>query len=380
VLALATLFVVAMAQLPNLVNMWWGFGRHHTGAPAPAPHRLERLSRPLHLLIPIGWLPYGVGAAARGDLVPALLGTLGEVAIGAASLRRAYRTTLRLYTGQFTSARPPEPAPGQAVSARRPESAGLVARRVPGLREPAAAVATASLRSLLRTPELRILLIGPLMVLVLGVTFVGRHGPLPEAARPFAGFGAFSFVQLTLVQLLMNQFGLDRAGFRLWVLSPVARRDILLGKNLSIAPILAALGLPGLVVVQFLAGAGPTHFLANLAAAASLFLLVCIIGNWASILLPQPVASGSLKPAHPKAAQILAQLGTVMLFPILAGITLIPLGIELLVETRWPLSLVGSAAELAILIFAYRQALAAQGRALAARETRILAAVTENLE
>ena len=40
-------------------------------------------------------------------------------------------------------------------------------------------------------------------------------------------------------QLLGNQFGFDRGGFRVYVLSPASRRDVLLGKNLSFVPLTA---------------------------------------------------------------------------------------------------------------------------------------------
>jgi hypothetical protein len=300
-------------------------------------------------------------------------------------LRRAYRTTLRLYRGQLGGGRLPAPeaaqlAAGRAQSARRPASVGLVARSIPGLSEPAAAVATASLRSLVRAPETKILLIGPLMALVVGISMLARHGTVPTALRPLLGFGAVAFILLTLTQLITNQFGFDRSGFRIWVLSPITRRDILLGKNLALVPVLAALAGPTLVLVQLVARAQLTQLIATIAAACTLFLLLCILGNLSSILMPLPVASGSLKPAHPKAGHILTQLGMVLLFPVLSCISLIPFGIQLLFHEGWPVLLVGSCLELALMITGYLAALRGQGRLLAARETQILAAVTENVE
>ena len=50
------------------------------------------------------------------------------------------------------------------------------------------------------------------------------------------------FVLFGVVQLMANQFGFDRDGFRVFVLSAARRRDILLGKNLSFAPIVWAWG------------------------------------------------------------------------------------------------------------------------------------------
>src|SRR5439155_15992091 len=65
----------------------------------------EGTARLLNVLLPPGWLALGAMSLAEGQVVPALLGTFGLTLLGTASLWRAYRTTLRLYTGQFTSGR-----------------------------------------------------------------------------------------------------------------------------------------------------------------------------------------------------------------------------------------------------------------------------------
>ena len=52
--------------------------------------------------------------------------------------------------------------------------------------------------------------------------------------------------------MMTNQFGFDRDGFRVFVLSPAPRRDILLGKNLAFAPMAMAIAAVILVVVEFL--------------------------------------------------------------------------------------------------------------------------------
>src|SRR5262249_4566212 len=65
--------------------------------------QVEQTTRLVNLLLPPGWLPLGAMSAFAGDMLPPLLGTLGLTLLGTASLWRAYRTTVRLYTGQFTS-------------------------------------------------------------------------------------------------------------------------------------------------------------------------------------------------------------------------------------------------------------------------------------
>ena len=61
-----------------------------------------------------------------------------------------------------------------------------------------------------------------------------------------------AFVLFGVVQLMSNQFGFDRDGFRVFVLSAARRRDILLGKNLSFAPLVLGMAAIVLVVLQVL--------------------------------------------------------------------------------------------------------------------------------
>src|SRR5204863_417498 len=68
-----------------------------------ALQQAESTAKLINLLLPPGWLPLGAMALAEGNLLPALLGTIGLTLIGSASLWRSYRTTVRLYTGQFSA-------------------------------------------------------------------------------------------------------------------------------------------------------------------------------------------------------------------------------------------------------------------------------------
>jgi hypothetical protein len=76
----------------------------------------ERTARVVNLILPIGWMPLGVMAAAEGRALPAILGCLGMTLVGTASLWRAYRTTVGLYQGQFERAGPRRPARGSRTA------------------------------------------------------------------------------------------------------------------------------------------------------------------------------------------------------------------------------------------------------------------------
>ena len=199
--------------------------------------------------------------------------------------------------------------------------------------EPAAAVALASFRSLLRAPEAKMMILSPLiMVVVFGSMFLSltlRMNPPDEPSAPLLPFAAMAMVLFSMVALVGNQFGFDRDGFRAYVLCPANRRDILLGKNLAIAPL--ALGL-GMVLTMVLAVVYPMRLDYLLAAPAlliSMFLVFCLLANWLSMLVPMAIRPGSLKAVQPRGLAILLNIAFMLLFPVALVPTLLPFGIEL---------------------------------------------------
>src|SRR5262249_27127532 len=150
-------------------------------------------------------------AAAEGNVLPALLGILGMALIGSASLWLSYRTTVRLYTGQFRSGRRPPVAVG-APAKTAPLKGLLLERRLPFMSEQASAVALGGFRSLMRAPEAKMLLLSPvLLLLVFGSMLFTRSLTPPLMLRPLMAFGATAMMLYCLVQLVGNQFGFDRS-------------------------------------------------------------------------------------------------------------------------------------------------------------------------
>jgi hypothetical protein len=432
VIVVVTMAFVLLAQLPNLVNLlqpWGGkqddlkaeYNRtladldrartageitageyHQRQAEAMKKLQAQRQERNLqtwqsvgqsarliNLVLPPGWLPLGVMATAEGDVVPALLGTLGLALIGVASLWRSYRTTLRLYTGQFTAGTPrsaPAPAPTAPAAKADRAQGGMLEMRLPWLSEQAAAVALAGFRSLTRAPEAKMLLLSPLiLVVVFGVVFLRNPVDVPQAVRPLAAFAAISMVLLSLVQIAGNQFGFDRGGFRVLVLAPARRNDVLLGKNLALAPLALALCAFPVVLVQAVVPLRLDHFLATLAQMVSMYLLFCLLANCLSILAPMAIAAGTMKPANARVVPILLQFAFLLLLPMVLAPTLLPLGVEVLLESLgwmsgWPICLALSLAECAVVVLVYLAILRGQGAWLQAREQAILDVVTTKAE
>ena len=427
IIVMFTMGFVLVAQLPNLANIIGGPLARQKFAPVPPqvappqeipagqkidPKELQRqaaeqkkqqaeqagaalqalwdkadqTARLASLVLPAGWLPLGATGLAEGGVLAALLGTLGFVAIGGVSLSRSYRTTMRLYTGQLTSGKrkPAEAAP----PARAAEPAGIsipainpLEREVRWLSEQASVVALSCFRSLLRAPEGKMMLIGPVMVVVIfGSLMMTRGANPPEALRPLIACGGIAMILFTMAQVVGNQFGLDRNGFRVFVLCPAPRREILVGKNAGIAPILLTLCFLAVTLVQVVYPMRADIFLSMLPQVVSMFLLFCLLANCASILVPLRVAPGTMKPQNTKALPILAHMAFILLMPVVFTITLVPLGIQLALEAlgfgSWfPVALVLASLECVAIAFFYRIAVGWEGDMLQWREQKILEAV-----
>ncbi len=350
--------------------------------------RIEETARFVNLVLPPGWVPLGVATAAEGNVLPGLLAALGFTAVGAASLWRSYRTTVRLYRGEFSG---DKRRPATVAAPARPESAGVkpanwLEQDVPWVSEHAAVVALAGFRSLVRAPEAKMLLLSPLLIsIVFGTMLLRRAVQPPEMLRPLMATGAMATVLLGMIQLVGNQFGFDRNGFRVFVLCAAPRREILLGKNLAVAPFALGLAVLFLLVFQALYPLRVEHFLATFPQLVTLYLLFCMVANTLSIAAPMPIAAGSLKPANPRALPILLQFGFILLLPVVVGASLLPLGVEALLESAgvmvgMPTCLVLALLECSVVVLLYRLVLTWQGTWLQARERRILELVTAKAE
>jgi hypothetical protein len=310
---------------------------------------------------------------------------LGLTLIGAASLWRSYRTTVRLYTGAYLAgARRPAAAPRQVPTEFDRTRVRFLERRIPWVSEQASAVALAAFRSLLRAPEGKMMLLSPLILVILfGGMFLAHPAEMDPRFRPLAAFGAMSMALFTLLQVAGNQFGFDRDGFRVYVLSPAPRREVLLGKNLAFAPVALGLGLAGVLLVEAFNPLRFDHYLATFPQLLSMYLVFCLLTNCLSILAPIRIAPGLMRPSQGGGLVVLLNLLFLLIFPMVMSLTLLPLAAEF-VLAPWaeglPVYLLGSVAECVGVVYLYRLLLSAQGDWLQAREQKILKVVTTKTE
>lgn len=376
VITVVTLVMVLVFQVPNMLRFYSFGGR-------AGSQQNGQTIRKINEIVPAGWLPYGAVTLAEGRNSPALLAAICMTLVAGASLRRSYRTTLRLYTGQFKGKRLRKATvtPGRAVA----PNLSFLERRIPWLSEQTSAVAFASFRSLTRAPEAKMMLMTPVIfTLVFGSTFLRSHSNPGELLRPMMASGLMAFVLLGLMQLAGNQFGFDRSGFRVFVLGGTPRHDILMGKNLAVLPFAVGLGLLGTIALQFAFPMRIDHLAAIPFQLVSMYLMYSVVLNLLSILAPSAVASGTLRPVKLKGMSVLIHLlFFFFILPVALAVTLIPIGLEFLFNESigyFPVYLSLSVIEFGIILYLYPRALVHQGRFLQAREQHILEIVAAKAE
>jgi hypothetical protein len=364
--------------------------KHRNGEKAAALKKMYENFLAAQGFVPPLWVSIGARELAEGNALPALLGTLGCAGIATLGLRRAYRSTVRFYqgeTGGKAAAINFSAAPKKISAPRDKNKTEFLERAIPFVPEQSAALALATLRSLLRAPEVKMAWGTSLIVtIILGATFFSRTAmSFPDAAKPFIATLSVVFPVFFLVQFFGNQFGFDRDGFRALMLSPTHRRLILLGKNLAALPVGVAFGglLSTLTAVRL--QLPPMTVLATLCQFASVLLMSGVAGNLLSILVPYRIQPGSMKPTKMPSLAMLVLMFFQMLFPT----AMVPVFAGPLLEFLWhhfgwpdfvPVNLIVSGLFCGLMAVVYWTTLAPLGRLLQRREPKILGVITVEVE
>lgn len=338
-------------------------------------------ARAINKVAPPGWLAWGAEAAAEDRMWPPLAGVLGMGLIGALSLRRSYLTTIRLYQGGLDTShgpRRPRVKSGPRAAAATGGRPRLLERQLPWTSDTVAAVALAGFRSAFRAPEIKMaVLVTPVfMLLVFTGMFRGQEST-PGLMRALRGAGFAAFVMVvSLGGPAGNQFGFDRGAFRAFVLSPISRRDLLVGKNLSLFP----LALPGMLlsvaVTQWVSPMRLDHLAGVLVQMVPLYLVFCLAANLLSIFGPITLKPGSAMPAPHQGVRSFYPLIFMLLIPLPVALTFIPLGVEALLSVtgtaQIPAYLVMGILQALVTVWVYRLMVRPQGELLQRREQEIL--------
>ncbi|MCA9184680.1 MAG: hypothetical protein R3E01_19890 [Pirellulaceae bacterium] len=359
--------------------------------PSPAttkpPSLDEQTIALLHAALPPGWLGLGVKTLAQHRYWPAMVTTFLAAGVAAVSLRRGYRSTIRYYRlGHMHTVRSgaKHSAPDPQVTNKH-DASSFRKIHVPGIPDVVLDFTRIHLRHLLRAPEIRMALLVPPMVVGLSLipAMFSTHDELskmPVIYRPLLLMGAGVFSVLSILQLLMNQFGFDRDGFRTYMLVPLSRRNLLLAKNLSCLPIGFGISLVMVSVAQFMTRASVDGYLGTIVQCGSGFLVCCMFGNFISVLSPMPAATRTMRRSRVKLVNVLLHVVFAMTLPFVQ----IPIAVPYVVYwlwhfyggTRWvPVYTLSSLVLLAALGAVYLWVLPMQGRLLLRRQGAVLRVV-----
>ena len=178
------------------------------------------------------------------------------------------------------------------------------------MRSPARGLAFCFLQHVLRTARGRTIILPSIIIVIVFAGLVGTRGGMKFGAIPLedgfalAVFGvAMSF--LTIVQLWMNQFAIDRAGLTMLSLQPVSASQILRGKMTGAAALVAGLSLLPLAAGGLIGGSRHPVFWGILATGAvASFVVLAPLAAIISAVFPKHVdmsSIGSKSNAHPAA-------------------------------------------------------------------------------
>lgn len=246
------------------------------------------------------WTPPGAAAvllvgAARNEIEYALAFiTLSAytVALIVATYWIARRTALGLSGGRRR----------KAVAETNRDLPVYVGWQLPLLSPELSAIVEKELRYALRNAQIRMMALMPLILIAIRLFNRSRMGDLRSSshAGEFMAYlsglmasGGVLYVFLILGGLSANQFAFEEGGMRSYILAPVDRRKILLGKNIAVTIVAfvfaVALLILNAIVFQDMS-AGDLLFVAF--SFVVFAAIMSIYGNWVSIRFPKRMVFG----------------------------------------------------------------------------------------
>ena len=294
------------------------YGEHRHPDASRIPAQLLRYERAL----PPGLAAAAIARAVHGAFAPAL----GAFAIGCVyALGILWLLNFRLraqYRGENLSEAAARKSSPQEKSALR------LSWNISGIPGPVAAMLEKEVHYLSRSGPMLFTFVMPLIILL-----IFRLGPAGGSARhsdflshaPDLAFpvGA-AYALLILTNLVYNCFGADAVGMQFYYVSPVRFREILSGKNLTHALLLAA----EVIMVWFavcLMFRPPVVdvTLATVTGVAFAFLLNLTAGNLLSIYTPKKIDYGTFGKQRASTTTVFASLGIQAVVFGLTAITLL---------------------------------------------------------
>ena len=269
-----------------------------------------------------------------------------------------------------------------------PASPAYTGWEIPFLPADLSAVVEKELRYALRNAQLRMMALMPLILLVMRFTSTRRGGPgglRPEGAHRLNDFlyygdgllvtGGVLYVFLILSGMACNQFAFEEGGMRTFILSPIARHKVLMGKNVVVTLIALAFSTALTIANGLLFRDLALRTLLFVALSFVIFAaMMAVGGNWFSMRFPKRMKFGKRMNASGMAG--------LLILPAMIALSLLPLAAvvagyltqNLLVEYVTLALFAGSALAL------YFPLVKLQGRSLERQQRAILEVVSKEAD
>jgi ABC-2 type transport system permease protein len=274
------LFILLMLSLQLIGPIF----EHINKGPHPEFRRALEIAGKVQAVLPPGLAADAIAQVADSQ---ALTGLTSLLMLAALSVAVGYLLHVRI-RAQFAGENLSETAARPTMAQVQPPPVGW---SVPGFSQAVAAVFEKEIRYLARSGPMLLTLIMPVFMLI-----VFRMGPLnpmrhsgalhrtPDMAFP----GAAAYALLVLTNLVYNTFGGDSGGIQFFYASPVHFQQIVLGKNLTHAGIVALNTVFAWIAVSYLYG--PPHLAVTVATLAGLLFAAPLnftAGNLLSLYSPK---------------------------------------------------------------------------------------------
>jgi ABC-2 type transport system permease protein len=259
---------------------------------APDVTRYAQQALPLQRILPPGLAADSVAVAVQGHSQRSL-GDLAWLFSYALIILWLLNVRLRAqYRGEHFGEAPARKFKGTA------KTETIVGWNIPGVPGPISAIAEKEFHYLARSGPMMFTFIMPLVVLVMfrfTTTKSGASGGILAHASDLAFPVGAAYILLVLTNLVYNCFGGDGAGVQLFFLAPVRFREILMGKNLAHA-FLVAFELVLVFAASCFLYRPPSLAVtvATICGVAFAFLVNLAAGNLLSLYAPKKIDFGAL--------------------------------------------------------------------------------------
>jgi ABC-2 type transport system permease protein len=299
---LGVAFILAMLSFQLVGPMLQRFEKR----PRPELSRTFTIAGRIQGALPPGLAADAISRASKDDYIVGLTSLLFLCGLTTAVGYLLHLRLHRQFLGENLSEAAARPSTPQTQEIQ-------VGWELPGFAQTVGAVFEKEVRYLARSGPMLLTLIMPLFMLIvfrLGPMNSLRHASILSRAPDMVFPSAAAYSLLVLTNLVYNSFGGDGGGIQFFYASPVSFRQIMLGKNLTHASILAANSTLALAAVTYFYGAPALPVsIATLAGLLFAAPLNFTAGNLLSIYAPKKRDFATFGRQNVAQTTVLASLG-----------------------------------------------------------------------